>query len=67
MQSPTDGKVAIHHSAESGVMDIVSALIGVSDITTRNKPHKEPETIRKESLVHKLARASALRFCGRGI
>jgi hypothetical protein len=26
-------------------MEVVTALIGVSDITTRNKPHKDPETI----------------------
>jgi len=27
------------------VMEVVTALIGVSDITTRNKPHKDPEAI----------------------
>ncbi|MEQ9279959.1 MAG: hypothetical protein RLN83_10690 [Balneola sp.] len=26
-------------------MEVHIALIGMSDITTRNKPHKDPETI----------------------
>jgi hypothetical protein len=26
-------------------MEVVTSLIGVSDITTRNKPHKDPEAI----------------------
>ncbi|MEP2446429.1 MAG: hypothetical protein ABJI69_04300 [Balneola sp.] len=44
MQSPTDGELAIHHFAESRVMEVVSALTSVSDITTSNKPRKDPET-----------------------
>ena len=44
MQSPTDGEVTIHHFAVSGVMDVVTTLIGVLDIKTRNKSHKDPET-----------------------
>tara|TARA_R110001599_G_scaffold1889_4_gene9825 strand:+ start:272374 stop:272517 length:144 start_codon:yes stop_codon:yes gene_type:complete len=44
VQSPTDGGVANHHFAESGVMELFTALIRVLDITTRNKPHKDPET-----------------------
>jgi len=28
----------------SGVMEVITALIHVLDITTRNKPHKDPET-----------------------
>ncbi|MEP0007519.1 MAG: hypothetical protein ABJ387_05700 [Balneola sp.] len=44
MQSPTDGEVTIHHFAVSGVMDVVTTLIGVLDIKTRNKSHKYPET-----------------------
>ncbi|MBO6620813.1 MAG: hypothetical protein JJ892_04765 [Balneola sp.] len=43
MQSPTDGGVAIHHFAESGVMEVVTTLIGVTDITTKNKPQKDPD------------------------
>ncbi|MFY0698157.1 MAG: hypothetical protein JXR11_09930 [Balneola sp.] len=44
MQSPTDVGVANHHFAESGVMELVTALIRVLDITTRNKSYKDPET-----------------------
>ena len=43
MQSPMDGELAIHHSVENEVMVVVTALIGVSDITTRIKPHKDPD------------------------
>jgi hypothetical protein len=45
MQSPMDGELAFHHFAGSGVMDVITALIGVSDIMHRNIPNKDPETI----------------------
>jgi|GEM_PF-2580659 hypothetical protein len=56
-------------------MEVVSALIHVSDISTRNKPHKDPDPpaggqddpklkMFRNRLVHKLARASALRLYG---
>jgi|TARA_R100000541_G_scaffold27824_2_gene37158 hypothetical protein len=44
VQNPTDGELDFHHFAESGVMAIETALIGMPDITTRIKPHKDPET-----------------------
>ncbi|MBO6711579.1 MAG: hypothetical protein JJ892_05800 [Balneola sp.] len=47
MQSPTDGDVANHHFAESGVMELVKIILKVGLVVSRFSNQKPEKVILK--------------------